>query len=71
MRSSFLKDTTELSEEEQHMYNQVKTLAQKMTGVMKQMHSITRFKPSVQDMDLKIKYPLSYSRIIEKKHKNF
>ena len=43
------------------MFNQVKTLAQKMTGVMKQMHSVGRFKAK-RESELKVKYPLMHSQ---------
>ena len=62
MRSSFLKNPQDLAENELPVFNQVKTLAQKMTGIMKQMNSVSRFKPSQREMELKVKYPLTYSK---------
>ncbi|TNV79232.1 hypothetical protein FGO68_gene6480 [Halteria grandinella] len=64
MRSSFLKNPQELAEHELPMFNQVKNLAQKMTGVMKQMHSVGRFKA---ETELKVKFPLMYSKRMDGK----
>jgi hypothetical protein len=48
MRSSYLKNPAEVSEEDIGVYQQLKSLSQKMTGIMKQMHSVHLFRPTLK-----------------------